>query len=492
MDIKTIFTTPVKIKTFSRQLLADMDTPVSSYFKLNGGVHSFLLESMEGDGTTARYSIIGLNPMLLVKRLEAETHVIDPATQEEQVLTGNFFDHLKMLLNAFQFDQSAEFECGVLCGYLSYDTIQYIEEIPATTTDDLQLPEAYLVIPSEVVVFDNFTHTMKIIVHLEDQGESSAEQEKLAALRLENMLENFSRQAPKISEFKTTTPPNTPELLTNISREGFMKTVERAKEYIRNGDIFQVVLSRRVQTEISCDTFDLYRMLHLINPSPYMYYLNLDGIKIVGSSPETMVKYDGRRVVVRPIAGTRKRGGCIKEDKEIAAELLANEKERAEHVMLVDLARNDIGRVARYGSVRRDTYMQVENYSHVMHIVSTVSGQLRPELDAVDVYKACFPAGTVSGAPKVRAMEIIDELETTHRGPYAGGVGYFDFQGRMDTAIAIRTIFVKGNTAYWQAGAGIVADSDPEFEFQETENKAGALLKAIILAEENSDDRRNR
>jgi anthranilate synthase component 1 len=491
MNIQTLFSNPVPIRTFSRQLLADMDTPVSSYFKLNSGVHSFLLESMEGDSSMSRYSIIGLNPLLLVKRIEDKTEIIDPATAQKVVLDGNIFEHIESLLKAFKFDCTPEFECGFLCGYLSYDTIRYIEKIPATTRNDLQLPEMYLILPSEVILFDNRTHTMKIIVHLEENDEPVA-LEKLAEERLEKLLDKFSRHAPKIRELKSREKSRDTNYITNISKEDFEKNVEHAKDYIRNGDIFQVVLSRRMQTEINCDSFDIYRMLHLINPSPYMYYLNLEGLKIIGSSPEIMVRYDGNRVLVRPIAGTRKRGKCLKEDQEIAAELLTNEKERAEHVMLVDLGRNDIGRVAIYGSVRRDSYMQIENYSHVMHIVSTVSGKLRPELDAVDVFKACFPAGTVSGAPKVRAMEIIDELETTHRGPYAGAVGYFDFQGRMDTAIAIRTIFVKDKTAYWQAGAGIVADSDPKFEYHETENKAGALLKAITLAEENSDDRHNR
>jgi len=487
MDIKNLFTKTIPIKSFSRQLLADMDTPVSSYFKLNGQNESFLLESMEGDGRNGRYSIIGLKPMLQFKRYKDFTMIIDPNSSQEEKLFGNPFHHLQSLLKAFQFDLSEPFECGMLCGYLSYDSIRYIENIPANSKDDLELPEMHLVLPSEVVVFDNYTNVLKLVVHLEDT-ESPEKLEKLAKNRLDSMVKNLSNQSPSLKNITSLTPVSEINLKANIHDNDYYESVKRAKAYIRNGDIFQVVLSRRMQTEISCDPFDLYRMLHLVNPSPYMYYLNFNETKIAGSSPETLVRYDGERVYVRPIAGTRKRGKSIEEDQEIAKELLQDEKELAEHVMLVDLGRNDVGRIARYGSVRLDTLKKVENYSHVMHIVSTVSGELREGFDTVDIFKACFPAGTVSGAPKVRAMEIIDELEKTQRGPYAGAIGYFDFSGRMDTCITIRTIVVKDKTAYWQAGGGIVADSNPEFEFEETENKARALLKAISLAEEVKDD----
>lgn len=487
MDLQQLFSKKISIKSFSRQLLADMDTPVSSYFKLNGQKESFLLESMEGDGRNGRYSIIGLRPMLQFKRLKDYTLIIEPNSLQEKKLTGNPFDHLKSLLNTFRFDRTEPFECGLLCGYLSYDSIQYIENIPANSKDDLKLPQMHLILPSEVVIFDNYTNILKLVVHLEDKN-NPEKLEKLAVERLDSMVKNLSNQAPSLKKIRELTSVSKLNLKANITENDYYKSVIRAKEYIRNGDIFQVVLSRRLQTEISCDSFDLYRMLHLINPSPYMYYLNFDETKIVGSSPETLVRYDGDRIYVRPIAGTRKRGKSIAEDKESAKELLQDEKELAEHVMLVDLGRNDVGRIARYGSVRLDTYKKVENYSHVMHIVSTVSGELQEEFDAVDIFKACFPAGTVSGAPKVRAMEIIDELENTQRGPYAGAIGYFDFSGRMDTCITIRTIIVKNGTAYWQAGGGIVADSNPKCEFEETENKARALLIAITLAEEVSDD----
>jgi anthranilate synthase component I len=487
MNLEKLFSKNITFKSFSRQLLADMDTPVSSYFKLNGQNESFLLESMEGDGRNGRYSIIGLKPMLQFKRYKDYTLIIDPNSKQEKKLFGNPFDHLQSLLRTFHFDRSEPFECGMLCGYLSYDAIRYIENIPANSKDDLNLPQMHLILPSEIVVFDNYKNILKMVVHLEDNG-NPEKLENLANVRLDSMVKNLSNQSPSLKNIKGITPASEVSLKANISNYDYYKSVKHAKEYIRNGDIFQVVLSRRLQTEISCDSFDLYRMLHLVNPSPYMYYLNFDETKIVGSSPETLVKYDGDRVYVRPIAGTRKRGKSIEEDQKIAKELLQDEKELAEHIMLVDLGRNDVGRIARYGSVRLDTLKRVENYSHVMHIVSTVSGELQEEFDAVDIFKACFPAGTVSGAPKVRAMEIIDELENTQRGPYAGAIGYFDFSGRMDTCITIRTIVVKDRIAYWQAGGGIVADSNPEYEFEETENKARALLKAISLAQEVSDD----
>lgn len=481
MNLQKLLTTPVRIQTFHQEFLADMDTPVSTFYKLNGQANSFLLESMEGDGRSGRYSIIGLKPMLLFKRFSTHTEIQLPDGSEKIALQGNPFDHLRQLLNQIQFDREAPFECGLLCGYLSYDSIRYIERIPARATDDLELPEMLLVLPSEVVIFDNFTHTQKLIVHLEAE-ENSPDLTQRAEKRLNDMLQQLSRRTPQIKRLKRETRAN--GATVNISKPDYLQSVAKAKAYIRNGDIFQVVLSRRFQKPISCAAFDIYRMLHLINPSPYMFYLNFAEAKIIGSSPETLVKFDGKRVTVRPIAGTRRRGRNRQEDREIAKELLSDEKELAEHVMLVDLGRNDIGRIARYGSVRLESYQQVENYSHVMHIVSEVSGELRPELDAIDAFKAGFPAGTVSGTPKIRAMEIIDELEKTRRGPYAGAIGYFDFQGRMDTCITIRTMLVKDKTAFWQAGGGIVADSVPENEFEETENKARALHKALALAEE--------
>ncbi len=483
MKIQNLFSKKMRMKTYEKLLLADMDTPVSSFYKLGQTSYSFLLESMEGDGRNGRYSIIGMKPLILFKRVGDRSLIIEPGSGDTLTLTGSPFDHLKKLLAVVEFERDQPFEGGFFGGYFAYNTIRYIEDIPQQAVNDLQLPEIILVLPSEVVIFDNFTHTLKLIVHLEDDGNIQALHEQ-ASQRLNGMLQQFSRQEPSLEALANLNPEMTSKIDVNITHDEYFATLAKAKSYIRNGDIFQVVLSRRFQTEFSQNPFDIYRMLHLINPSPYMYYLDFQKFKIIGSSPETLVKYDGEKILVKPIAGTRKRGETILADQRIAAELLADEKELAEHDMLVDLGRNDVGRVARYGSVHVEAYRQVENYSQVMHIVTTVTGELQAGLDAIDVFKACFPAGTVSGAPKVRAMQIIDELEKTARGPYAGAIGYFDSRGRMDMGITIRTIWVKNQIAYWQAGGGIVADSVPENELAETENKARALLKAIALAKE--------
>lgn len=482
MELENLFTTKIQMKTFQKKFLADIDTPISTYLKLAKKDESFLLESLGGNAHNSRYSIIGIKPMLIFKRFSNITIISDPIKNRKIELEGNPFDHLKSLLNSFCFDKAKPFECGLLCGYFSYDSIRYIEKIPANAKNDLHLPEMYLILPSELVIFDNFTYTKKLIVHIEKNG-NQEHLDTVAEKRLGEMLERLSCFTPNIKEISDKTLTTSLKLKVNIANDKYLHSVKRAKDYIRNGDIFQVVLSRRFETEIECDSFYIYRMLHSINPSPYMFHLDFADIKLTGASPETMVRYDGNRITVRPIAGTRKRGKSTAKDREIAQELLHDEKELAEHVMLVDLGRNDVGRIASYGSVQIDTFKQVENYSHVMHIVSNVSGKLREDLDAVDIFQACFPAGTVSGAPKVRAMEIIDELEQTQRGPYAGALGYFDFSGRMDTCITIRTVWTRKNTAYWQAGGGIVADSIPELELEETENKAKAMLKAITIAE---------
>ncbi|MDZ7336442.1 MAG: anthranilate synthase component I [candidate division KSB1 bacterium] len=491
MKLNQLLDSKIRMKSFSKKFLADMDTPVSTYHKLSDQPYSFLLESMEGDGQRGRYSVIGMKPLLIFKRLSNHTIIESPHSEDQLDLgDGNPFDHLKWILTKFEFDRTALFECGFLCGYISYDAVRHIEQIPAKSRVDLQLPEILLVLPTQIIIFDNFNHTLQLIIHFED-GSAPKQLAERADAFFEMTLKKFSLHQPRIREIQGNPKASAPGVWFNMTDENYLQSVVRAKEYIRNGDIFQVVLSRRFHGSIHCGGFDVFRMLRLINPSPYMFYLNFNGLELVGSSPETMVKYDGSRVMVRPIAGTRRRGQTPDEDRKIAAELLHDEKELAEHVMLVDLGRNDIGRVARYGTVKVDVLKHVENYSHVMHIVSTVTGELQPGFDSVDVFKACFPAGTVTGAPKVRAMEIIDELETTQRGFYAGAVGYFDFCGRMDTCIAIRTMLIKNKIAYWQAGAGIVADSVPEKELEETGNKARALFKAILMAEEAHDDCRD-
>jgi anthranilate synthase component 1 len=364
---------------------------------------------------------------------------------------------------------------GGAVGYFGYDLVRSWERLPVRRPDDLHLPTCYLVVADTVVIFDHVRHTMKIVANalVDDDGGVAYRQ---AVEKVERLYEAL--RSPLV-------PPNgagrvQPVVDTDMPVAGFLGAVERAKEYIRAGDIFQVVLSRRFSMGLDgVDGLDIYRALRTVNPSPYMFFLDFDGVKIIGSSPELLVRLEGGVVETRPLAGTRPRGATEADDLTMEAQLLADEKERAEHVMLVDLGRNDLGRVCDYGTVRVTDLMQVERFSHVMHIVSDVQGRLRPGLDAVDVLRACFPAGTVTGAPKVRAMEIIDELEPVARGPYAGAVGYFSFSGSMDTAITIRTIVMAGGRAYIQAGAGIVADSVPEREYVETVNKAKALVRAI-------------
>lgn len=490
MVLNSLFSQKIRMVTFSKKLLADMDTPVSSFYKLGHDTDSIMLESMEGNGSRGRFSVIGLSPIFDFKRLQDRTVVRECATGAEFEFTGDPFEHLKAMLRAFQFDRTSKFDCGMLCGYISYDAIRYIEKIPADAVNDLQLPDMYFILPYEVIIFDNLTHTIELVVHLEANA-PDLELAQRAEQRLTELINRILLHAPNLKELKPDSNPVQSAPRINISNKDYRASVLRAQQYIRNGDIFQVVLSRRMEKDLQCPPFDIYRTLRLINPSPYMFYLNFGRLKILGSSPETLVRLEDNRVTVRPIAGTRKRGTSEAEDARIARELLNDEKEIAEHVMLVDLGRNDVGRIARYGTVGLETFKKIENYSHVMHIVSTVTGVLAEGFDAVDVFKACFPAGTVSGAPKIRAMEIIDELEYSQRGPYAGAIGYFDFSGRMDTCIAIRTLVVKDQTAYWQAGGGIVADSQPDTEFEETENKARALYKAITLAEEVNNDCRN-
>ena len=372
------------------------------------------------------------------------------------------------------------FQSGVV-GYFAYDTIRYFEDIPRAKPDPLQLPDCYLMVADQLIVFDHVKHTLTVIknVFLEED-EDPAQQYRRACSKVEWLVRRINEIVLVPQNIGSTTPKNElPEFTSNTTREQYMDMVVRAKEYIHAGDIFQIVPSQRLATKISGDPFDIYRSLRRVNPSPYMFYLKFGDLKVVGSSPEVLVRVEDGVVTTRPLAGTRHRGVDEAEDMRLEKELLADPKERAEHVMLVDLGRNDLGRICEYGSVKVTEQMKIERYSHVMHIVSNVEGDARPDANALDILGACFPAGTVSGAPKVRAMEIINELETEERGIYAGAVGYIDFSGNLDTCIAIRTIVVKDDTAYIQAGAGIVADSDPASEYQETINKATALLKAV-------------
>ncbi|MBA7544699.1 Anthranilate synthase component 1 [subsurface metagenome] len=371
---------------------------------------------------------------------------------------------------------------GGAVGYLSYDLVRFFEKLPEFNSDDLKLPDVYLIFSDTLVVFDHLKHKIKIISNAYVNGEDLVKSYQRAMAKIDKIIAKL-KSPLNLSSQSSFSKKRKVSFSSNLSKSSFVKKVKKAKEYIKAGDIIQVVISQRFQTEIRTEPFNLYRALRSINPSPYMYYLKFKDLKLIGSSPEILVRLEGGRVTVRPIAGTRPRGKDEKEDRFLEKELLSDEKEKVEHIMLVDLGRNDIGKVCRYGSVKVNELMKVERYSHVMHLVSNVNGKVKKDKDQFDVLRSSFPAGTVTGAPKVRAMEIIEELEPIRRGPYAGAVGYFSFSGNLDACITIRTLVIKNNVAYLQAGAGIVADSIPEKEYEETKNKAKALMEAILLAE---------
>jgi anthranilate synthase component 1 len=376
---------------------------------------------------------------------------------------------------------------GGAVGYLGYDVVRFFENINPRPKETLGLPEFAFLLTDTLLIFDNVAQTIKVVANAYVPSPRLRHLRRAyreATKRIDAIIARLRRPLPLRAPHRRRLPLT---FTSNMSRADFEKLVTRSQDYIKSGDIFQVVLSQRWETRIRTSPFQIYRALRRINPSPYMYYLRVAGVELVGSSPEVLARCEDGVVSVRPIAGTRRRGDTQERDRALERELLADEKERAEHIMLVDLGRNDVGRVARYGTVHVGSLMRVERYSHVMHLVSDVVGKLSPSLSVYDVMKACFPAGTVSGAPKIRAMQIIEELEPTRRGPYAGAVGYFSFSGNMDTCINIRTIVVKGRRAYIQAGAGIVADSVPEQEYEETCNKARAMMNAIELAEQGLD-----
>jgi anthranilate synthase component 1 len=466
-----------------KEIVADMETPVSAFKKLKGEGYSYLLESVEQGQKIGRYSFIGIDYHAIVSSKDGKLVIKDNFGKVlKSKDTDNPLQDLKGILSEYQ---SVEVEglplfYGGAVGYLGYDVVKYFESIPQDNKDDLALPEMNFILSDTLVIFDHLHHSIKVVtnVKVSDDLESDYKlaKEKIDEIitKLDSPLKEESRPEVKAKELK---------FKSNISKEEFMKNVDKAKDYIREGDIFQVVLSQRLEVSITAQSFDIYRQLRRVNPSPYMYYLDFVDFEIVGSSPELLVRVEDGVIENRPIAGTRKRGKDSQEDKELAQDLLGDEKERAEHIMLVDLGRNDIGKVSEYGSVEVSRLMEIEYYSHVMHIVSDVQGKLKAHEDIYSGLQSCFPAGTLSGAPKIRAMEIIDELENTRRGPYGGSIGYFGYSGNLDSCITIRTMVIKDNKAYLQAGAGIVADSDPEFEYQETLNKAQALLEAVKLAE---------
>jgi anthranilate synthase component 1 len=471
-----------------REFLFDVDTAVTAYAKLAEPPFGFLLESVVGGEQWARYSFLGTRPRCAWKLQRGAVSWWTPDSDWSEIETDDPLADLDTRIRArtpAEVEELPRFWGGAV-GYFAYDVVRQIERLPDPPEDDLGLPDGLFVFTDIVLAIDNLRGRAMAIAAVpvdEDMGE-----ERLraayddAAARTHAFVARLAEAGPPSPLELSAEPDEDPDFHSSMPRETYEAGVERIREYIEAGDAFQVVLSQRLGFSLEASPFDLYRALRSLNPSPYLYFLELDGMSLVGSSPEVLVRLEDDTVTVRPIAGTRPRGKTMEEERALAEDMLADEKELAEHRMLVDLGRNDVGRVVEYGSVTVPDLMVVERYSHVMHLVSQVEGRLREGLSAVDVFRACFPAGTVSGAPKVRAMEIIDELETVRRGPYAGAVGYFNYGGQsMDTAITIRTVVVTDGSAYVQAGAGIVADSDPSKEYEECLNKARALLRAAVM-----------
>ena len=470
------------------EVLGDLETPVAAFAKLVGDEPGFLLESVEHGERWSRFSFVGRDPsatLVLRDGSIAVTGDLPPGIPTDRGMLAA----IEALLGAYTSPAFADLPPlhGGIMGYLGYDVIREVEHLPNVPTDDHGLPDAVMSVIGSLAAFDHWRQRIYVIESVPTHWRSQAELDDAydqASVRVHTSVDRLAQPLPYVPVEPPTKDDELPELRSSMPDGLYQRAVEVAKEHILDGDIFQVVLAQRYDIELGADPFDVYRVLRQVNPSPYMYFLRHPEITIVGSSPEPMVQLLGRKIISRPIAGTRKRGADDEHDRRLAAELIEHPKERAEHVMLVDLARNDVGRVAKYGSVHPDELMTLERYSHVMHLTSQVSGDLRDELGPIDVLRATLPAGTVSGAPKVRAMEIIDELEPVKRGPYAGVVGYVDWSGNLDTAIAIRTMFCRpdGSTASLQAGAGIVADSVPDDEDLECRNKAAALLAAIPAA----------
>ncbi len=465
-----------------REVPADLLTPVGAFLRVAGDDRAFLLESVEGGETLARYSVLGTSPR---RRLRARGNRLEEVDSEGRVVSaqGNALDRIRQWLQPLQpvqLEGLPRFSGGAV-GYLAYDAVRWMEDIPETVEDDLDLPDLEFGLYDTVLAFDHLRHRILIIANLFAEGGDLEGKYHVARQRLDRLEERL-RQGLEDPASQAAAPAPPPADLPGP--EAFARRVRRAQEYIRAGDVFQVVLSQRFSRRFEGDPFSAYRALRRINPSPYMFYLQLGEMTLCGASPEMLLRVEGDEVQTRPIAGTRRRGATAAEDSALEQELRSDAKEVAEHVMLVDLGRNDLGRVCRPGTVQVQEFQQVERFSHVMHLSSGVRGKLRGGVDALHALAACFPAGTVSGAPKVRAMEIIDELEERRRGPYAGAVGYLDFSGNLDSCITIRTLIITGGMAYAQAGAGVVADSSPEREHTETVEKATALLEAARLAAE--------
>jgi len=468
-----------------RQLFADTLTPVSAFQKVSDTDYAFLLESADGGEKIAKYSTIGSNPFAGFKCKGSNVEIFNKEGITH-IETTDPFKVLEQQISKFspvRVNGLPDFFGGAV-GYTSYDSVRYVETLPDSTVDDLNLPDMYFMFYDETIVFDHLNKTIKVVcaAHIDERDIQDIYEDTVN--KIDNVTNKLRTPVMTLSDDITEKGELSLKFSSNFKKSDFLQAVETCKEYIRAGDIIQAVLSQRLQTEINAKPINIYRTLRVINPSPYMFYIKMKDLELIGSSPEVMVKVDDGNINVRPIAGTRKRGSTTEEDELLAKELLSDPKELAEHIMLLDLGRNDVGSVSQYDSVSIDEKMVIEKYSHVMHITSSVSGKLRNDKNAFDGLRACLPAGTLSGAPKVRAMEIIDELEQTRRGPYGGAVGYINFSGDINTCITIRTIVLKnGKDAYIQAGAGIVADSIPEMEYQETLNKAKGLLRAIEVAE---------
>ncbi len=476
-----------------REISGDMETPVSAFLKLSKGrEYACLLESVEGQEKIARFSFIGHKPSAIIAIKSGEFRILTLEGKNRFKTTRIIrsqdpLSELRRFMSRYKFvhtDSSLRF-CGGLVGYLGYDAARYFEKIPDKNPDELDFPDAMFMLNDLAVIFDHLSHKVKIVscAFIERHDPLSIDKAYKEAVKdIEEVIQRLGKQLKPDTEADTTNPGGKPEIkiTSNVRKKDFIKMVMKAKEYIRKGDIIQAVLSQRLSAGIKSKPFNIYRRLRGLNPSAYMFYLKFGRRYLIGSSPEMLARSENKTAATRPIAGTRPRGINDKQDNRLEKELLNDQKEKAEHLMLVDLGRNDLGRVCKFGSVKVTEFMRVERYSHVMHIVSEVQGRLKSGADSYDVLKAAFPAGTVSGSPKIRAMEIIDQLENYRRGPYAGAVGYISFSGNLDTCITIRTIVINRDTAYIQAGAGIVADSVPEKEYQETLNKARAQIEALI------------
>lgn len=478
-----------------REILADLETPLSAFIKLNQIAENsgenlancaYLLESVEKGERLGRYSFLGVDPFMIFKSKGKIAQLFSAAGNVETYNVEH--DPLQVLKKVMQQFKVAKLPhlpifFGGAVGYVGYDVVKFWEDIPVLNKEDTSFPDIFFILTRSIVIFDHINHRMKIVSFAFLDGDNPEKAYQRVKDNIDRIVANLRGKLPLITNVPAGSQSGS-EIRSNFSPDSFMEAVDKAKQYIREGEIFQVVLSQKFSRKIYSSPLDIYRILRSLNPSPYMYFLKSGDFSIVGSSPEILVRKEGNEVILRPIAGTRPRGNNEADDARLAAELLQNDKERAEHIMLVDLGRNDLGRVCDYASVQVKELFSLERYSHVMHLGSEVRGTLRKGLDQFDLLQACFPAGTVSGAPKVRAMQIIEELEPCCRGPYSGALGYFSFSGNMDVCITIRTMVIKGDTAYIQAGAGIVADSIPEHEFRETINKAKALTLAIELAEE--------